>query len=281
MIDRYPIKYINYYLTITLVSALIFSIAMGISDTTTTFFVTARLLGAITLGLFVILHGFIEYGMVKLLLLCFIAFVVSYAIESFSIKTGQPFGHYYYTDKLGEKFGQVPFKIMLAYFFNGYLALQMAIIFLKKNLKEKRKYTVILIPFIASLLMVIWDFCFEPIMSVVQENWIWEKTGAYFGIPLMNFLGWFITTYLIFQIFYLLIQKKGRDYNSSQTITYWLVIPIMYFIQGLPYLIYPFSQNNSLQLYTSQAIITLATMGVISILCIMKIIKIYCKNYEY
>ncbi len=278
MIDKYPIKYINYYLSATLIVALIFSIAMGLSDTTSSFFVTARLIGAIALGIFVILHGFMEYGLVKLLLFCFIAFVISYAIESVSITTGLPFGQYHYTTKLGDRFGEVPFKIMLAYFFNGYLALQMAVVFLVKKSKKERKYNIVLIPFVASLLMVIWDICFEPIMSVVQENWIWEKTGLYFGVPLSNFLGWLVTTYLIFQIFYLLINKVGSKGQSSQSITYWLVIPIMYFIQGIPYLLYPFSQSTSLVIYTTQGIITLATMGVISLLCIIKIIRMYGKK---
>lgn len=278
LIDKYPIKYINYYLSITLIVALVFSFAMGLSDVTTSFFVTARLIGAIALGIFVILHGFMEYGLVKLLLFCFIAFVISYAIESVSITTGLPFGQYHYTTKLGDRFGQVPFKIMLAYFFNGYLALQMAVVFLAKKSKKERKYNIVLIPFVASLLMVIWDICFEPIMSVVQENWIWEKTGLYFGVPLSNFLGWLVTTYLIFQIFYLLINKVGSKGQSSQSITYWLVIPIMYFIQGIPYLLYPFSQSTSLVIYTTQGIITLATMGVISLLCIIKIIRMYGKK---
>ncbi len=273
MIDKYPIKYIDYYLIATVIVALVFSVTMGISDTTTSFFVIARLVGAIALGIFVVLHGFMEYGLSKLLLFCFIAFVVSYATESISITTGLPFGQYYYTTKLGEKIGNVPFKIMLAYFFNGYLALQMAVVFLKKKSKKVRKYNIVLIPFIASLLMVIWNLCFEPIMSIVQENWIWEKSGLYFGVPLINFFGWFITTYLIFQIFYLLINKKEKEEQSNQSVVYWLVIPIMYFIQGIPYLIYPFFQNTSLEIYLRQAIITLVTMGIISLLCIIKLLK--------
>ncbi len=273
LIDRYPIKYINYYLIATLIVALVFSIAMGLTNSTTTFFITAQHIWAIALGIFVIFHGFMEYGLIKLLLFCFLAFVISYATESMSISTGFPFGHYHYTTKLGDVFGRVPFKIMLAYFFNGYLALQMAVIFLAK--KSFKKYNIVLIPILASLLMVIWNICFEPVMSIVQGYWIWEQSGFFFGVPLINFFGWFLTTYLIFQIFYLLIQKKGREYKSFQNMTYWLVIPIMYFIQGIPYLLYPFSQSSSLHIYTTQAIITLATMGIISLLCVINVIKGY------
>lgn len=29
-------------------------------------------------------------------------------------------------------------------------------------------------------------------------NWIWEHGGSYFGVPLHNYLGWLLTTFLVY-----------------------------------------------------------------------------------
>jgi putative membrane protein len=29
-------------------------------------------------------------------------------------------------------------------------------------------------------------------------NWVWERGGPYFGVPLRNYLGWLVTTFLIY-----------------------------------------------------------------------------------
>jgi putative membrane protein len=29
-------------------------------------------------------------------------------------------------------------------------------------------------------------------------NWIWEHGGAYFGVPFHNYLGWLLTTFLVY-----------------------------------------------------------------------------------
>jgi lycopene beta-cyclase len=41
-----------------------------------------------------------------------------------------------------------------------------------------------------------WDLFLDPQM-VGWGFWVWEGTGAYFGIPLVNFLGWFLVSGLI------------------------------------------------------------------------------------
>jgi putative membrane protein len=65
---------------------------------------------------FAFLHGSRRLGWPTMLGFFGIAFVVSWCMESLSIATGFPFGHYHYTDKLGPKLGTVPLLIMPAYF---------------------------------------------------------------------------------------------------------------------------------------------------------------------
>jgi putative membrane protein len=38
-------------------------------------------------------------------------------------------------------------------------------------------------------------------------NWIWHHGGDYFGVPLVNFLGWYLTVYLFYQVFALYVRR--------------------------------------------------------------------------
>ena len=48
--------------------------------------------------------------------------------------------------------------------------------------------------------MTAWDLFIDPIM-VRGGHWTWEVDGVYFGIPLQNFWGWWLTTFVTFLIF--------------------------------------------------------------------------------
>jgi putative membrane protein len=46
--------------------------------------------------------------------------------------------------------------------------------------------------------MVAWDLSMDPVWSTVMHSWIWLQGGAYFGVPVSNFLGWYLTVYVIY-----------------------------------------------------------------------------------
>jgi putative membrane protein len=49
--------------------------------------------------------------------------------------------------------------------------------------------------------MVLWDLAMDPASSTIQKLWIWEKGGGFFGVPLSNYVGWFLTVYVFMQLF--------------------------------------------------------------------------------
>ncbi|MCP4137201.1 MAG: carotenoid biosynthesis protein, partial [bacterium] len=75
---------------------------------------------------FVVLHGYMRYGIKHLLVFFLITFLISWGYENISVVTGFPFGNYHYTDKLGFKLLYVPLIIMPAYVSTGYLAWMIA-----------------------------------------------------------------------------------------------------------------------------------------------------------
>jgi uncharacterized membrane protein len=38
-------------------------------------------------------------------------------------------------------------------------------------------------------------------MMVAGGHWVWEQPGAYFGIPLQNYWGWWLTIFVTFWLF--------------------------------------------------------------------------------
>jgi uncharacterized membrane protein len=71
--------------------------------------------------------------------------------------------------------------------------------------------TTIETPVIASFAMVFWDLAMDPTRATIQKLWIWEDSGGFFGVPLVNFLGWSLTTYLFMQLFALYLRYYGTQ----------------------------------------------------------------------
>lgn len=232
-----------------------------------------RWYGGVFLMIFVCTHGWYRYGLYKMVLFFCITLAVAWSLESISIATGFPFGRFSYTDKLGEKIGDVPIMIFPAYFFNGYLAWTMSQIFWANGRTAATRKQLVLVPLTGAFLMVAWNACFDPIMSTLKGYWIWEGGGLYFGVPLTNFAGWFLTVYLIFQIFAFVTYRFTRHDTIVVDRYYWALIPVMFGIQGLPYLIYPFIRSQASNIYQPMAMVTVLVMIVPAFLNLMVIYK--------
>ncbi len=150
--------------------------------------------------LFAALHGSRRLGLQTLLVFFVITFVVSWCLESLSIATGFPFGHYHYTERLGPKLGTVPLLIMPAYFAVCYLSWNLAHVVLDKFDQRADALQRFAVPLLAAFIMVMWDLCMDPARSTLGQAWIWRDGGGYFGVPFSNFMGWFLCVYVIFQL---------------------------------------------------------------------------------
>lgn len=57
--------------------------------------------------------------------------------------------------------------------------------------------------------MTAWDLSSDPGASTINQTWMCENGGGYFGVPLVNFLGWTFTVYLFTQVFALYLRGRG------------------------------------------------------------------------
>jgi uncharacterized membrane protein len=63
----------------------------------------------------------------------------------------------------------------------------------------------------ATTLLVAWDLLLDPAMSRVTSYWIWGETGAYYGMPWMNLLGWGVTGLVLLWIIGKLVPAPAGD----------------------------------------------------------------------
>ncbi|MEA3042448.1 MAG: hypothetical protein QOH47_286 [Sphingomonadales bacterium] len=180
---------------------------------------------------FALLHGSKQYSWRDMLVFSAICLVVSNALENLSIVTGFPFGHYHYGDALGPKLFLVPLLIGPAYLGMGYLSWTLARLIL--GTRRARADGLFAVPAIAGFVMVSWDLTFDPIASTIGHSWIWHDGGAYFGVPVSNFLGWYLTVYVIFQLFALYLHRRRGDLRQQSVANLWRPAVAMYAVTAL------------------------------------------------
>ena len=193
---------------------------------------------------FALIHGAVRYGWRGIATFIVICLVVSNVMENASIITGFPFGHYHYTDVLGLKLFLVPVLIGPAYFATGYLAWVVGNVLVGEVRRGSGTFTTIAVPLIAAFVMVMWDLTLDPRASTVQQQWIWEQGGGYFGVPLINFVGWLLTVYVFLQLFAvavrsgLVVREPARTFPRShfaQAIVVYAIVgltPVLIFVVG-------------------------------------------------
>jgi putative membrane protein len=156
---------------------------------------------------FALLHGAHRYSWRAIGVFVAAGLVISNILENLSIRTGFPFGHYHYTG--GGKIFQVPWFIGPAYLATGYLAWVVATVLLGDVRRNSPWLTTIGTPIIGAFAMTAWDLALDPSRSTINHAWIWENGGGFFGVPLVNFVGWTFTVYLFMQVFAGYLRSRG------------------------------------------------------------------------
>lgn len=216
-----------------------------------------------------VLHGAERYGKKNIIIFFLITWAVSFSFENLSIATGFPFGFYHYSPSLGLL--TVPLIIIFAYFAIGYLSWMLAHVLTGQYTKKLRGKQIFIVPLVAAFIMVMWDLSVDPISSTLQGLWVWTYPGAYFGVPISNFFGWFLVVYLFFQIFALYLSKydsiKLEKSNKLSNKPYWAETAAVYGITGLGTILSIFYQYNDITV--SMALITVFTMIFVTLLALI------------
>ena len=164
--------------------------------------------------LFALVHCATMQGARKTLGFFAISAVVSYLMEEIGVRTGVIFGAYHYSNQLGPRIGHVPLLIPLAWFMMIYPSWVVART-LVRGVNTHSLFGLAAQSVIAALVMTAWDVAMDPGMAAAG-NWIWEKGGAYFGVPRHNYAGWLLTTFLVFFLAGLLLRRPALKVRETR-----------------------------------------------------------------
>ena len=119
------------------------------------------------------------------------AFVALYAIsltsELLGTTFGIPFGAYSYSAVLKPMWmDRVPVGIPLSWFYMAVPSYAIAMSLLRGENAVRRIA-------LASFILLAWDLALDPAMSSATKYWEWGETGPYYGMPLLNLVGWYVT----------------------------------------------------------------------------------------
>lgn len=148
--------------------------------------------------------------------------LISYVLEEIGVRTGFIYGHYHYSNLLGPKLGSVPIIIPLAWFMMIYPSWRVAGV-LARTINSSSALGRSMQALIAAMVMTAWDMVMDP-GNTAAGLWIWEQGGIYFGVPRQNYLGWILTTFLIYWAMSILSNGKQQRAIVDRGFS---VLPIM------------------------------------------------------
>ena len=119
----------------------------------------------------------------------FLAGMIGFGAELIGVHTGLPFGVYAYTVSLPPLLWGVPVIMVFAW-----LILTAYICHMLGRWMLSRWCFILL----AALWMVGLDLVIDPLAAGPLDYWRWAEKGWYAGIPLTNFIGWFIISICVF-----------------------------------------------------------------------------------
>jgi uncharacterized membrane protein len=108
---------------------------------------------------------------------------------------------------------------------------------LLRGLDVRRPAGMVALALFAAVAITGWDMVMDPPMAAAG-NWIWEDGGPYFGVPLLNFFGWWGNTFVIYLVFDLadraLFRRDSGPYRFGGPFA---ALPVLlYFYFSLQYL---------------------------------------------
>ncbi|TVR69824.1 MAG: carotenoid biosynthesis protein [Spirochaetaceae bacterium] len=148
------------------------------------------MLGVILQAVLVTTYLFYAWDFLRVLVVLLLVPALGWLAEFAGSRTGIPFGRYHYTKALQPQIGEVPVAIPLAWLMMLPPSWAVADLILPGGSWWLRAT-------IGAASFTAWDIYLDPHL-VSWSFWKWEKPGRYYmGIPLGNFLGWFLWAWII------------------------------------------------------------------------------------
>lgn len=154
-------------------------------------------------------------------------------IESLAIHTGFPYGDFIYNDLLGQKvFGLTPWTVsfawppilLLSYWFSRHCT---------RTVLVQKGWVVAGITAVTAMAI---DLVLDP-AAVYLGFWQWQTPGVFYGVPIVNFLGWLLSCFVGAMVLNWLWGKQnvpvGVTYSGLAILWFWTIANV-YMAQIIP-----------------------------------------------
>ncbi len=110
--------------------------------------------------------------------------IFAVVLETFAVKTGYPYGRFAYGPKIGALiFKAVPWTVPFSW-----PPLVLGALALARNF-ARNAFSMFAV---STLFLLVFDLVLDP-GAVSQKFWTYTQGGAYYGVPLSNFIGWILS----------------------------------------------------------------------------------------
>jgi uncharacterized membrane protein len=148
--------------------------------------------GVLAQAVVVLLSLAITWSFSRVVTIAAIVLLATWSVEALGSATGFPFGDYTYTSVLLPQSGGVPWLISIAWLMMLPPAWAVSATLLEGIQPRYRRVSWLLFAAISGIAFTAWDLYLDPQM-VAWGLWVWKNPGGYFGIPWINFAGWWLT----------------------------------------------------------------------------------------
>lgn len=166
-----------------------------------------------------------DLGWRRTLLFTAVGWSVAFTAESLSIRVGIPFGLYHYLPTTADRelwIAGVPFMDSLSFVFLAYASWTLACLALLPLSGEGKRWRALAFPtqgrfgapvlLLTVILFVLIDIVVDPV-ALRGDRWFlgqiyyYPEPGAYFGVPISNFVGWGVVGCTIMTLYALLERR--------------------------------------------------------------------------
>lgn len=187
-------------------------------------------------------HSITTLSFSKATFLILLSSFVGWVMEVWGLRSGTFFGGHYVYNMGDRVFWDIPFLVIFywaVFIYTGYSITNSFLSWLGKKKPNKKNRNLSLLPIavlLDSLFVVFIDLFMDPI-QVAKGDWTWLDRGPYFGVPIGNFIGWFVVALIVSGIFRTseyFSEDKDIKFNESiyliPVIGYGLLV--LYFFQA-------------------------------------------------
>jgi len=170
-----------------------------------------------------VLHSLLTLSTSRAIFFITLASFTGWIMEVWGLKAGTFFGGHYVYKSSQLALSNVPLPVILywaVFIYTGYCVVNSFIYWLNKRKPSRQQKNLWLLP-VAVLFdgwfVVAIDLFMDP-LQVQSGSWRWLEGGSYFGVPIGNFVGWFIVTIIvtgIFRTFEYSFSEEETNYDKT------------------------------------------------------------------